>query len=78
MINSKANYEDAGRKSAKARHNHDEATARFHYDWYMKAKRLESQDDQYLAESYFTNAYKEERNYETGNDQNVQRKSCRL
>lgn len=60
MLNSKEAYEESGRKSARARHNRDESLARFHWEWFQKAKALEKKEDRGLAESYWTEAYKEE------------------
>ncbi len=47
-----------GKKSAEARHNRDEGTARFHREHFQKCRNLS--DDPTACQQAFTNAYNTE------------------
>lgn len=59
MLNSLTTYEDAGRRSAKARRQKDEAQCRFIKDWYRRAKAMERREDQASVTEAFERGYRE-------------------
>ena len=61
MLNSIETYQEAGRKSAIARNQHDEATANFHKNWLSRAKALERDEDKQSAQGAFDQGYKDAR-----------------
>lgn len=59
MLNPLAAYTEAGRKSAEARRQHDEARALFHASWARRAIALEKPEDRSQAFRAFDLAYKD-------------------
>jgi hypothetical protein len=57
MINTALTYETTGHNAAAARNSGDNATCRFHTEWFYRALRLETGDDKKQASNLFNNAY---------------------
>jgi len=61
MLNYPQFYVELGTKTAEARNQHDEARAKFHADYFRRAKALEQGDDKILADTLYYNAYEANR-----------------
>jgi hypothetical protein len=59
MLNSREEYERAGKLASVARSNGDEALARHWSEWVRKAIALERGDDKVIARQLFDAAYKQ-------------------
>lgn len=57
MLNSPEAYFEAGSQTATARLQKDEARARFHRDWFSRARALEKVDDRKIAQRHFDDGY---------------------
>lgn len=62
MLNSFEFYREIGRQAAEARNQHDEARAKFHAEYFRKARALEKEEFRILAGQIYDDAYKEFRN----------------
>ena len=60
MLNSIEMYQEAGRKAAEARHQHDEARAEHWTQHASRMRNLEAKEDRAAAQDAFRVAYREE------------------
>ena len=65
MINLESDYRECGKKAAEAVNHKDYATAKFHNDWFDRARRLETPPNRILADSAFQAGYSANRNINT-------------
>ena len=61
MLNTEANYTEAGRKSAEARNQRDESRAQHWARYFQGMRNLERPDDRKKAEALYRAAYSEAR-----------------
>jgi len=61
MLNTEENYTEAGRKSAEARNQRDEARAQHWARYFQGMRNLERPDDRKKAETLYQVAYSEAR-----------------
>lgn len=59
MLNHPDAYREAGRRTAIARRQHDEARAQSHKDWFARALVLEAEPDRTTARRLFDEGYAE-------------------
>ncbi len=57
MLNTPEAYFEAGSQTATARLQKDEARARFHRDWFSRARGLEKAEDRTTAQRHFDEGY---------------------
>lgn len=57
MLNSLATYHHVGAQCGRAMKRRDEATRRFHSDWFSRALRHEAHSDRPVIEAAFNNGY---------------------
>lgn len=58
MLNTPESYIEAGQKAAKARNERDEARAKFHADWFRRARSLEQDGHRQTANELYQTAYR--------------------
>lgn len=61
MMNSIETYRDCGKKVANAYNRKDAGLAQFQTNWFNRAIRLESKEDQIFARNAYNQGYKENR-----------------
>lgn len=61
MLNSRESYAEAGRKSAQARNQRDEARAQHWADYFRRMRSSEQGDDRITAEQLYREAYTQAR-----------------
>lgn len=61
MLNPEANYTEAGRKSAEARNQRDEARAQHWARYFQGMRNLERAEDRQRAQALYQEAYSKER-----------------
>ena len=59
MMNHPDTYREAGKATATARRQHDEARAQFHRQWFTRALVLEAEPDRTTARRLFDEGYAE-------------------
>jgi hypothetical protein len=57
MLNHPDTYREAGKATAQARRQHDEARAAFHRQWFTRAQALEAETDRAEARRLFDEGY---------------------
>ncbi len=63
MLNSRESYTEAGRKSAEARNQRDEARAQHWADYFRRMRSSEQGDDRITAEQLYREAYTQARTF---------------